>query len=184
MSTAKIILEPRQFIFTLQRMCHELIENYGDFDNTCLIGIQDKGVILSDYLVASILQKTDIRLTYGKIDISFHRDDFRRRDIPLLPSETHMNFSIDGKKIILVDDVLYTGRTIHAAMSALQDYGRPASVELVVFVDRRFNRHLPIQPDYRGITVDAIDEAYVKVEWAHLDGKNQIKLFAKKSSDK
>ncbi len=180
MSIGKVIVDSRRFGIILKRICHELIENYNDFSNTCIIGVQDKGAIMSDRLMGILEQEIMRKIDHGKIDISFHRDDYRRRDMPLLPSETIMNFSVDGKKVILVDDVLYTGRTIHAAISVLQDFGRPASLELVSFVDRRFNRHFPIQPDYRGITVDAIDEAYVSVEWQHIDGKDQVKMFSKK----
>ena len=87
---------------------------------------------------------------------------------------------MEDKKVLLVDDVLYTGRTIQAALTALQHYGRPEKVELVALVDRRFNRHLPIQSDYIGLTIDAIDEAYVKVEWEEQDGYDKIVLFPSK----
>ena len=182
MSRGKVILNPAQFNFSLRRLCHQLVENYDDFSNTCLVGIQDKGVIFTDRLMSLLRDEMGVQLDYGKLDISFYRDDFRRRDQPATPSETIMNFLVEDKKVILADDVLYTGRTIQAAMTALQHFGRPAQVELLVFVDRRFNRHLPIKADYKGITVDAIDEAYVKVEWAHIDGKDQVKFFSKKKT--
>lgn len=180
MSKGKVILTPQKFDFTLRRLCHQLIENYDDFENTCVIGIQDRGAILSDEIVRVLKDEMGVQVEYGKLDISFYRDDYRRRDQPISPSQTIINFLVEGKRVILVDDVLYTGRTIHAAMTALQHFGRPAKVELLVFVDRRFNRHLPIKADYSGITVDAIEEAYVRVEWSHLDGSNQIKFFSKK----
>lgn len=180
MPRGKVILNPAQFNFTLRRLCHQLIENYDDFSNTCLIGIQDSGAVLTDRVMSILREEMGVSLYYGKLDISFYRDDFRRRHQPVAPSETTIDFLIEDKRVILADDVLYTGRTIQAAMSALQGFGRPAKVELLAFVDRRFNRHLPIRADYTGITVDAIDEAYVKVEWAHLDGKDQIKFFNKK----
>ena len=99
---------------------------------------------------------------------------------PLTPHPNEIDFIVTGKKVLLVDDVLYTGRTISAALSALQHYGRPDAVELLVLVDRRFNRHLPIQPDYFGIAVDAVDEAYVKVRWQEIHGEDEILLFDKK----
>jgi len=88
-----------------------------------------------------------------------------------------------NKKVILIDDVLYTGRTIQASLAALQDFGRPEKVELLTLVDRRFNRHLPIVSDYTGMTVDALDEAYVKVEWENLDGQDRILLFSAKRNN-
>ncbi len=181
MSKGKVILSEDRFKITMMRLCRQLIENYDDFQNTCMIGIQDRGAIFSDQIIHILKGEYNLGMDYGKLDISFHRDDYRRREFPLTPSETIMDFIVEDKKVILVDDVLYTGRTVHAAMSALQQFGRPAQVELLVFVDRRFNRHLPIQADYVGITVDAIDEAYVKVEWKHIEGGNQIKFFSKKT---
>lgn len=175
----KTILAEERFRLTIDRLCHQLIEAYETFENTCIIGIQERGVVFADRIVER-LQKLAPKssIDYGKLDITFYRDDFRRRDTPLKASTTKLDFQIEGKKIILIDDVLYTGRTIHAAMSALQDFGRPDRVELVALVDRRFYRHMPIQADYSGIIVDALDEAYVKVEWQHLDGKDRILLFS------
>lgn len=182
MARGKTILSSSKFDFTLKRLCHQLIENYDDFHDACIVGIQDSGAVLSDHLVRILREEMGVRVDSGKLDISFYRDDYRRRDRPISPSATIMDFIIEDKKVILVDDVLYTGRTIHAAMSALQQFGRPQKVELLVFVDRRFNRHLPIKADYSGITVDAIDEAYVKVEWRESDGENRIKFYSKKSN--
>lgn len=178
MPRGRIILNTIQFGFTIKRLCHQLIEEYDQFENTCILGIQDKGAILSDRLMDELSQLIAHPIEYGKLDISFHRDDYRRRDTVIAPSPTEMDFIVEAKRVILVDDVLYTGRSVHAAISALQQYGRAQSIELVTLVDRRFNRHFPIQADYYGISVDAIDEAYVQVEWQHLHGKDQIKLFA------
>lgn len=183
MPKGKIILSELQFGFTIRRLCQQLLEEYDDFDNTCIIGIQDRGAILSDRIHAVLGSMIKEKIEYGKLDISFHRDDYRRRDRVLAPSPTEIDFLIENKRVILIDDVLYTGRSVHAAMSALQQFGRPESIELLTMVDRRFNRHFPIQSDYIGIGVDAIDEAYVKVEWAHIDGKDQIKFFANKEKE-
>lgn len=117
------------------------------------------------------------KIEYGKLDITFYRDDFRIRKAPLKANTTEIDFLVEDKKVILVDDVLYTGRTVQAALTALQHYGRPKSVELMTMVDRRFNRHLPIQSDYTGMTIDALDEAYVKVEWVEEEGIDRILLF-------
>ena len=178
MKKGKIILEKKKFKLTIDRLGQELIENYEDFKDTCIIGIQDKGVLFSDRMLITLeSQGSKYNLLYGKLDITFHRDDFRRRNTPLAPSRTEIDFIIENKRIILMDDVLYTGRTIHSAMSALQQFGRPKSVELMVLVDRRFNRHLPIQANYVGITVDAINDAYVKVNWKENDERDEILFF-------
>ncbi|MEM9821856.1 MAG: bifunctional pyr operon transcriptional regulator/uracil phosphoribosyltransferase PyrR [Bacteroidota bacterium] len=181
MQKGRTILEKERFALTIDRLSHQLIEEYDDFSNTCLIGVQPRGVLLADRIhqrLCSILQVANIE--YGKLDITFYRDDFRTREKPLEASTTQLDFLIENKKVILIDDVLYTGRTIHAAMTALQDFGRPQQVELLALIDRRFNRHLPIQCDYIGLTIDAVDEAYVKVEWEAVNGMDKVLLFATK----
>ena len=178
MKKGKVILEGKKLKLTLDRLCQELVENYSDFSDTCIIGIQDKGALFSDRIIEHLGVQLDLNnLAYGKLDTTFFRDDFRRRGAPLAPSSTEIDFIVENKKVILADDVLYTGRTIHSALMALQQLGRPKSVELVVFVDRRFKRQLPIQANYVGITVDAINEAYVKVNWEEYDGKDEILFF-------
>ena len=181
MPKGKVILANERFELTIHRLCHQLIENHGDFSNSCLIGIQPRGIFFSERIIKhlqSLLKNST--LEYGKLDITFYRDDFRIRETPLAANTTTIDFLVEGKKVILIDDVLYTGRTIQAALTALQHYGRPDQVELLALIDRRFNRHLPIQSDYTGLVVDALDEAYVKVEWADQDGQDQIKLFSSK----
>lgn len=179
MKKSKIILKDERFTLTIDRLCHQLIEQYDDFQDTCLIGIQEGGVLMGDRIYARLLEILEVdKIEYGKLDITFYRDDFRTRTKPLKASTTEMDFILEGKKVILIDDVLYTGRSVHAAMTAIQHYGRPEHVELMVMVDRRFNRHLPIQSDYVGLTIDALDEAYVKVEWTEIDGKDRIMLIA------
>ncbi len=184
MQKGRVILDSHIFGITLARLAHQLIENCESFENTCIVGIQEKGVILAERLI-SIIKKTHPKLNieYGKLDITFYRDDFRTRNLPLKASATEVDFLVDAKRVILVDDVVYTGRTIHAAMSALQDFGRPAKVELLCMVDRRYNRHLPIQTDYSGIKVDSIDESYVRVQWDNIEGTDQIILFSGKNED-
>jgi len=178
MAKGRIILKNIKFQLTIERLCNQLIEEYGNFDNTCIVGIQERGVLLSDRIV-SVLYSIDknFAFKYGKVDITFYRDDFRRRDTPLMASNTEMDFQVENSQVILIDDVLYTGRTIQSGLIALGHYGRPAKVELLTLVDRRFNRHLPIQPNYAGMVIDAIDEAYVKVEWDEIDTKDQVLLY-------
>ena len=166
---------------TLERLCQQLIEHYGDFEKTVIIGIQPRGVLLSNRLVALLRQHLpDKTIPYGKLDITFYRDDFRTREKPLSANVTEIDFLIEDKFVILIDDVLYTGRTIQAALTALQHYGRPSNVELMALIDRRFNRHLPICGDYIGMTVDALDEAYVKVEWKETSGRDRVLLYPEK----
>lgn len=181
MDQGRVILNHDQFQLTIERICQQLIEEFDSFDQTCLIGIQPKGVLFADRLHSRLLSILGIpAIEYGMLDITFYRDDFRIRSKPLKASVTKMPFLVDGKNVLLVDDVLYSGRTVQAALTALQHYGRPKRVELVALVDRRFNRHLPIQPDFAGLRVDALDEAYVKVEWKEREGEDQVLIFANK----
>jgi len=181
MEKERVILEPGRFALTIDRLCYQLIEAYDQFEGACLIGLQPRGVPHSDRIHQRLSTHMGVTgLQYGKLDITFYRDDFRRRDRPLEASTTEMDFIVENKRVILVDDVLYTGRTVQAALTALNHYGRPASVDLLALVDRRFNRHLPIKSDFTGLRVDAVDEAYVKVEWAEHDGQDQILLFSQK----
>jgi pyrimidine operon attenuation protein / uracil phosphoribosyltransferase len=173
----KTLLDHNQLNITLQRLAHQLVENHLNFSNTVIIGIQPRGIWLSDR-IASLLRditgKEDI--DYGKLDITFYRDDVHQGDIHV-PKNTEIEFSIEGRHVVLIDDVLHTGRTIRSAMDALIDFGRPSSVELMVLIDRRFSRELPIQPDYIGHTVDTIITQKVKVYWAEKDKKDEVVLI-------
>ncbi|MGE5355638.1 MAG: bifunctional pyr operon transcriptional regulator/uracil phosphoribosyltransferase PyrR [Deltaproteobacteria bacterium] len=182
MNESKIILQDSKFELTLQRLAHQLIENYDNFENTCLIGIQERGGFFADRLYDIIKKEVkDLKATYGKMDITFYRDDFRMRKSPLSPSKNEIDFLIQGKKVILIDDVLYTGRTVQAAFAAMQHYGRPLKVELAVLIDRRFNRQFPIEADYRGLSVDALEKAYVEVKWKHLDGSDIVIFYPERN---
>ena len=158
------IMDEQQLKLTLKRLSHELIENHYPFTDTCIIGIQPRGVPVSDYITQYMLEiHPELNLRYGKLDITFYRDDFRGQIH--IPSVTDLPFSIENKKVILIDDVLYTGRTIRAAMDALLDNGRAQKVELCILVDRKFSRELPIQPDYVGKSIDSIVTQKVKDFW-------------------
>ncbi|MEY2812617.1 MAG: bifunctional pyr operon transcriptional regulator/uracil phosphoribosyltransferase PyrR [Bacteroidota bacterium] len=158
------IMEEKQLTLTLKRLAHELIENHYPFTDTCIIGIQPRGIAISDFITQYIKEMhPEVKLNYGKLDITFYRDDFRGQIH--IPSITELPFSIENKKVILIDDVLYTGRTIRAAMDALLDHGRAQKVELCILVDRKFSRELPIQPDYVGKSIDSIVTQKVKVYW-------------------
>ena len=145
----KTILSNEQLQLTIQRLSHQLIENHYPFAETVIVGLQPRGIFLADKIVAAIRENyPDVKLHYGKLDITFYRDDVHKE--LHIANQTTIDFDIENKNVILIDDVLYTGRTIRAAMDALVDFGRPAKVELLVLIDRRFNRQLPIQPDYTG----------------------------------
>lgn len=180
MQAGKTILDRPRLALVIERLCHQLLEDWGDFSNACIVGIQPRGTFLSNRIHARLEQLTGRPIEYGKLDITFYRDDFRMPDGPLAPHPNEIDFIVADKKVLLIDDVLYTGRSITAALAALQHYGRPGAVELLVLVDRRFNRHLPVQPDYFGIAVDALNEAYVKVRWQETHGEDEILLFDKK----
>jgi pyrimidine operon attenuation protein/uracil phosphoribosyltransferase len=160
----KVILNKEQLHFAIVRLAHHLMENHEDLNEIVFIGIQPRGVKVSDEIVTCIKkQSPEKNVQYGLLDITFYRDDVRE-EIHVART-TDIPFSIEGKKVILIDDVLYTGRTIRAALDALQDFGRPQKVELCVLVDRRFNRELPIQPDYFGKAIDTSSAQKVKVDW-------------------
>ncbi len=181
MSVGKTILHPERMALTIERLCHQLLEDWGDFSDACIVAVQTGGVPLGNRLHARLQALTgNPAIAYGKLDITFYRDDFRSGAKPLSPHPNEMNFMVAGKKVLLVDDVLYTGRTTQAALAALQHYGRPRALELLVMVDRRFNRHLPIQADYVGLSIDALDEAYVKVRWKELHGQDEVILYDKR----
>ncbi len=171
----RLILESQRFSLTILRLCHLLIENYKDFSNTVIIGVQPRGVLLASRIVKELSAITKHKnIPFGKLDITFYRDDFRQKGKPIPPNETDIEFSLEDKKVILIDDVLYTGRTIRSAMDAMLDFGRPAQVELLVLIDRRFHRDLPIEAKYVGKVVDSIAEERVKVEWKEENGEDKV----------
>ena len=171
----RVILDSKKLDLTITRLCHQLIEQHKDFSKSAIIGVQPRGVMLADRVykkLTEILKKPDI--LYGKLDITFYRDDFRIKAKPMIADKTEIEFSLEGKNIILIDDVLYTGRTIRSALDAMLDYGRPDDVELLVLIDRRLQRHLPIQAKYVGKIIDSITTEKVKVEWKELDGADKV----------
>ncbi len=183
MMEKQVILNAKHLELTLKRLSHELIESHNDFSDTVLVGLQPRGIHVVSKLktiLEEILGKTII---CGNLDITFYRDDFRRRERPLIPSITNIDFSIENKKVVLIDDVLYTGRTIRSGLDALLTFGRPSKVELLVIIDRRFKRDLPIQADYIGKTVDTLVSERVSVEWQETEGEDKVVLFTKESNE-
>ncbi len=166
MSKKRLILSQPLLDITLKRLCQEIIENHDRLADSVILGLQPRGVFLSDRLVKMLEQQLGKKVLYGQLDATFYRDDFRRRDSPLTPNATKVPFVIENKKVILIDDVLSSGRTVRAALDAMQAFGRPAKVELLCLIDRSYNRDLPIQPDYVGQKVNTLESQKVLVEWA------------------
>ena len=158
------LIDNAQLNLIINRLCHQLIENHDDFQNTVILGLQPRGIHLAER-IQSRLQEIipDLNIRCGRLDITFHRDDFRRREAPLSANSTKVDFIIEDQKVILVDDVLYTGRTIRSGLDAMLSFGRPSIVELLVLIERRFTRELPIEPTYVGKSVDSYDDQLVKV---------------------
>ncbi|MDR3713684.1 MAG: bifunctional pyr operon transcriptional regulator/uracil phosphoribosyltransferase PyrR [Puia sp.] len=172
----KTILNEQQLAITIQRLSHQVLENHLDLENTVLIGLQPRGIYFSNRIVEQLKQQVSpANIHYGKLDITFYRDDVRKGLHEL--NQTDIPFSIENRNVILIDDVLYTGRTIRAALDALLDFGRPAKVELCILIDRRFSRQLPIQADYTGKSIDSIITQKVKVFWKEKDQKDEVSLL-------
>ncbi|MBT8259475.1 MAG: bifunctional pyr operon transcriptional regulator/uracil phosphoribosyltransferase PyrR [Bacteroidia bacterium] len=174
----KVLLNSKEVSIILHRLACQLIENHKSFDHTVLVGIQPRGKYLLDRLAQML--KTDYKikdLKTGNLDITFFRDDFRRGEKILEANTTEIDFLVENKNVVFIDDVLYTGRSIRAALTAIQSFGRPRNIELLTLIDRRFSRHLPIQPDYKGRQVDAINQDRVIVKWKEHDGEDAVYLI-------
>ena len=172
----KTVLNEQQISFTIKRLAHQVLENHVNLDNTVIIGLQPRGIFISDRLVQELEKMVPgEQVRYGRLDITFYRDDVRQQIH--VPNETDIPFSIENKHVILVDDVLYTGRTTRAALDALLDYGRPLNVELCVLIDRRFSREVPIQANYIGKSIDTIVSQKVKVFWKERDENESVVLL-------
>lgn len=176
----KVLLNSKEINIILQRLACQLIENHPGFEDTVIIGIQPRGVHMANRILKILEGEYGIKnIPYGQLDITFYRDDFRRSDKPLEANNTKIDFIVEDKKVIFIDDVLYTGRSIRAALTAIQSFGRPKSIELLSLIDRRFSRHLPIQPDYNGRQVDAFNNEKVKVHWKENEGEDAVYVISK-----
>lgn len=165
MNKKRLLLTNPLFDLTIERLCQQVIENHGDFSDTILLGLQPRGVQFASRVHYYLETSLNTKISFGTLDATFYRDDFRRRDSPLTPNTTSLAFSLEDKKVILIDDVIATGRMVRAALDALQAFGRPRRVELMCLIDRSYNRHIPIQPDYVGKTVNTLSAQQVVVEW-------------------
>ena len=171
----KKLLSDKEINIILHRLACELIENHSDFSSTAIIGIQPRGAFLAKRLVSLLENEYQIKnISFGLLDITFFRDDFRRSEKPLVTNSTHIDFIVENKKVVFIDDVLYTGRSIRSALTAIQSFGRPSEIELLVLIDRRFSRHLPIQPDYKRRQVDAINKERVVVHLQENEGEDAV----------
>tara|TARA_R110000868_G_scaffold91812_4_gene254431 strand:- start:12717 stop:13256 length:540 start_codon:yes stop_codon:yes gene_type:complete len=176
----KVLLNAKEVNIILHRLTCQLIEKHNDFSNTVLIGLQPRGVYLANRIAKILKEDYKVKnIQLGLLDITFFRDDFRRGDKPLEANTTNINFIVENKTVVFIDDVLYTGRSIRAALTAIQSFGRPNEIELLTLIDRRFSRHLPIQPDYKGRQVDVINNEKVKVNWKENDGEDTVYLINK-----
>lgn len=176
----KVLLNSKEIDIILHRLACQLIENHTNFKESVLIGIQPRGVLLAERIKLILERDYQIKdIRYGKLDITFYRDDFRRSEKTLEANKTDINFIVEEQRVVFVDDVLYTGRSIRAALTAIQSFGRPREIELLTLIDRRFSRHLPIQPDYNGRQVDAINEEKVRVHWKEDAGEDAVYLVNK-----
>jgi pyrimidine operon attenuation protein / uracil phosphoribosyltransferase len=161
----RLILSNPLLDITLNRLCQQLIENHGDFAESVILGLQPRGIYFAERITRRLKEITSLEIKLGYLDATFYRDDFRRRDTPLKPNATKVPFVIEEKKVVLIDDVLATGRMVRAALDAMQAFGRPQKVELMCLINRRYERDIPIQPDYTGIRVNTLDTQRVLVEW-------------------
>jgi pyrimidine operon attenuation protein / uracil phosphoribosyltransferase len=171
----KAILDTKKFEIVIQRLAHQLLENNPSLTNTVIIGLQPRGIYLSNRIYEYLSTTLKIKnIEYGKLDITFYRDDYNTNQELMVPNATEINFDIENKKVILIDDVLYTGRTIRCALDAILDFGRPAKVELLVLIDRRFKREFPIQASYTGLSIDSNANEKVKVMWKEKDTEDKV----------
>ena len=173
----RILLDQKKIQIILHRLCCQLVERYGGLEKIVLIGLQPRGIFLLDRMIKLLKSEYQIEhVQNGKLDVTFFRDDFRRTEKPITANQNLMNVAIENRHVVLIDDVFFTGRSVRAALTAIESYGRPSTIELLVLVRRRFSRHLPIKPDYIGVQMDALAGDKVKVSWIESDGKDVVYL--------
>ena len=179
MKLKSVLIDENSFGRTLTRISHEIIEKNGSVDNLCIIGIKTRGVPLAKRLAARICKIEQKEVDVGVLDITLYRDDltYTNDDMPVV-NGSDVPFDISGKNVILVDDVIYTGRTARAALDAIIGFGRPASIQLAVFVDRG-HRELPIRADYVGKNIPTSKSEIVHVAVNEIDGKDSVELYEK-----
>jgi pyrimidine operon attenuation protein/uracil phosphoribosyltransferase len=173
----KVVLDGDDMRRTLVRIAHEIVEKQIEPEELAIVGIHRRGAILARRLRALLGELLDAAVPLGDVDISFYRDDLSRRaDAPVV-NASHVDFDVDGRTIVIVDDVLYTGRTVRAAIEAIFDYGRPGRIQLAVLADRG-HRELPIRPDYVGKNLPTSRDERVNVRVRELDGEDRVTITA------
>ncbi len=177
-----IVMDEAEIERSLTRIAHQILESNHGADNLVIVGIVTRGDFLAKRLAKKINQIEGIELDLGSLDISFYRDDFLTNFAPEVHA-THIPFDIDGKRIVLVDDVLYTGRTIRAALDALMDLGRPAVIQLAVLVDRG-HRELPIRADFVGKNVPSSHDENVRLLLEEVDGRSAVEILGVASGER
>jgi len=170
------ILSSKDIEKKLIRISHQIIENHNDIDNIVILGIHNRGVPISQRIKKNILKITNIDIPLGSLDITFHRDDFRERLLIPEIRETNISFSLDDKVVVLVDDVLYSGRTIRAALDEINSFGRPSLVRLAVLIDRG-HRELPIRADFIGKNIPTNSGEHVDVRLQESDNEEGVFLI-------
>lgn len=160
----RLILNSHLLGITISRLAQQLIENHDQFSDTVMLGLQPRGVFLAERIKSRLESMLGKKIQLGYLDTTFYRDDFRRRESLIKANATHVPFIIEDKKVVLVDDVLFTGRSVRAALDAMIAFGRPKKVELLTLINRRYSRDLPIEPDYIGHNVNTTQEQRVLVE--------------------
>jgi len=173
--TKKILMTPEDIRRTLARIAHETIERNKSIDNLILVGMRTRGVPLARRLAANIEDFEGLKITVGALDITPYRDDLTSLDVQSLVKRTDIPVNIDGKSVVLVDDVLYTGRSTRAAMDALIDLGRPQAIQLAVLVDRG-HRELPIRADYVGKNIPSARDEEIQVRLVETDGIDEVTI--------
>ena len=167
----RLLFDSHHLDITIKRLCQQLIENHDRFENTVLLGMQPRGVFFAERIAKELRSNSDTIINLGRLDTTFYRDDFRRRDVPLKPNATEVDFIIEDKNVILIDDVLFTGRSVRAAMDAMIAFGRPEKVELLVLIDRMYSRDIPVEPTYTGMQVNTIESQKILVEIKEQDNE-------------
>lgn len=174
----KLVMDKKEIDRTIRRMASEIIETIPNLEKTILVGLQTRGVFLAERIAKEIEKDEDVEMSLGTLDISLYRDDIADRQKTEI-KETRLPFDIDDKNIILVDDVLFTGRSIRAAMGCIMDFGRPKTIKLAVLIDRG-NRELPIQPDFVGKKFVTTKKEIIAVKLNDIDDKEEVMLLEKK----
>jgi pyrimidine operon attenuation protein/uracil phosphoribosyltransferase len=180
-SQEKVVLDGDDMRRTLVRVAHEIVEKHGEPELLAIVGIHRRGAVLARRLHALLGDLLDSELPIGEIDISFYRDDLARRTESPVVHASRLEFPLDGRTVVVVDDVLFTGRTVRAAIEALFDYGRPARVQLAVLVDRG-HRELPFRPDYVGKNLPTARTERVNVRVAELDGADEVTITSRQEA--